>query len=247
MVKYTLMRQRLYIPVTAFSGLQQKSFAPAGTLTITGGQAGTVPIGIASDVNGAALSKTSATDRTGITGFNGTAVPANSLWVSAGSGNPPLTEIGVSGCVALLMSTASHDIRTCFAIPTWWDRRHSIRFRVHWTSEAEAVGDRTIDWRVWYRTVKPGDAILMPTEFLHTPIPTSLAPTGVARALEVTDWGVLNAKAIGDDDVMLVVGVEMDAFNASFVENKYVVGLELEYTPRFSRRSMMAEGQPWTA
>lgn len=64
-------------------------FTPAGTvaaptINITGGAAGTVPIGISSDADGAALSKTAATSRTGITGvqapgFTGTAVAAGSL------------------------------------------------------------------------------------------------------------------------------------------------------------------------
>jgi hypothetical protein len=45
------------------------------TATITGGQSGTVAIGIASDANGAALSKSAANSRTGITGIAHTEVP----------------------------------------------------------------------------------------------------------------------------------------------------------------------------
>lgn len=68
---------------------QVAGFTPAGTvaaptINIAGGEAGTVAIGIASDANGAALSKTAATARTGITGvqapaFTGAAVAAGAL------------------------------------------------------------------------------------------------------------------------------------------------------------------------
>jgi len=68
---------------------QSAGFTPAGTvaaptINIAGGEAGTVAIGIASDANAAALSKTAATSRTGITGvqapaFTGTAVTAAPL------------------------------------------------------------------------------------------------------------------------------------------------------------------------
>lgn len=64
-------------------------FTPAGsnsapTVTITGGEAGTVAVGIASDADAAALSKVAATTRTGITGvqapaFTGTPVAAAAL------------------------------------------------------------------------------------------------------------------------------------------------------------------------
>ena len=46
------------------------------TITITGGVSGTVAIGISSDANGAALSKTAASDRTGITGIQNCAAAA---------------------------------------------------------------------------------------------------------------------------------------------------------------------------
>ena len=56
------------------------------SVTITGGAAGTVAIGISSDANGAALSKTTATNRTGITGVVTTEAPASTnlsggIWV----------------------------------------------------------------------------------------------------------------------------------------------------------------------
>ena len=68
---------------------QGAGFTPAGTvnaplINIAGDTAGTVPIGIASDANGAVLSKTSAGNKTGILGiqapaFTGTAVAAGAL------------------------------------------------------------------------------------------------------------------------------------------------------------------------
>ncbi len=68
-------------------------FTPSGTISaptisITGGTGGTVAIGISSDANAAALSKTAATSRTGITGvqaptFTGNAVAAGIVEVTA--------------------------------------------------------------------------------------------------------------------------------------------------------------------
>lgn len=63
------------------------------TITITGGAAGTQAIGIATDANAAALSKTTATDRTGITGIQNNTVA-------------PLAEVSV----AQLPSAVSSDV-----------------------------------------------------------------------------------------------------------------------------------------
>lgn len=80
--KYDIANEKLLM-------YQSAGFTPAGTnsaptISITGGTAGTVAIGISSDANAAALSKTAATSRTGITGvqapaFTGTAVAAGAL------------------------------------------------------------------------------------------------------------------------------------------------------------------------
>lgn len=85
-VPVTIGSNNIPLPATSFNF--QVSVL---TITIQGGVAGTVAIGISSDANGAALSKTTATNRTGITGVNQTEVAngtnlAGAIWVVTVSG-----------------------------------------------------------------------------------------------------------------------------------------------------------------
>jgi hypothetical protein len=234
--KLALARQRLYIPVTQFSGLE----IAAPTITIAGGEAGTVAIGISSDANAAALSKTAATNRTGITGVQ------PPPYQSAGAGNPVLTEIGTTGVMAGLMAAAGNDFRHFMPIPTDWDRRHPIYPRVHWSSEAAAVGARDITWKFMYKLFAPGSGVIAAPDVVLDTVIAVQAPAGTAKTYERTAAGVLKANKLVAAAVAMAFIVEMDAFNGAFTENKYLLGIEFEYTPRWGNsRAPGPEAGKW--
>ncbi|MBN2131779.1 MAG: hypothetical protein JW741_19925 [Sedimentisphaerales bacterium] len=240
-----LMKQRTFVSVTQFSGLQLA--AHGHTLHFQTGAAANVVTAAANQLRtaGAAFDVQSVVNTSGEGGI--VQVSKDTLLVSPGTGNPELVEVGVTGFMALKMSNGGDDIRHLMAVPSAWDRNHPIRVRVLWSSEAAAVGDRTIDWKVLYRSLTPGDAILAPVAALDTPIPVGSVPTGVTRAFETTGWGVLNGHTIPDDALAIALCFEMDAHHVSFTESKFLLGAEFEYSPRVSRRSMLSEAQPWTA
>lgn len=68
------------------------SISHTHTITIKGGESGTVQIGISSDANNAYLSKTTSTDRTGITGIQNAAASAASE-VANGTNLSSLTDV----------------------------------------------------------------------------------------------------------------------------------------------------------
>lgn len=208
--KLDLMRQRLFIPVTEFSGLQQIAFTPT----------------------------------------TGTPVPVDTLLASAGAGNALLEEIGTTGLMALVMVSAADDIAHTMIVPSDWDRHQPIYVRVIWASEAAAVGDRDITWKFMYAELTPGvTAIAAPTTVLDTVL-VAQAPLGTAKTFERSATaGKINANAIADASLYWSFIVEMDAFDAAFTEDKYLIGVELEYTPKpgaYSAHSQR-EGLAWVA
>lgn len=257
--KIRYRRFRTFIPVTHFSGLQQKAFIPAGssanpTLTIAkaAGTASTSPL-LETDANGARLvNNTIAADRTGITGiiagaFTGTPVAIDTLIQSAGAGNPLIKNINALGLMGLLCASAGDDIRHTMLIPSDLDRAKPVYFRAHWASAAAAVGARTITWKVMYKALVPGTtALAAPSTVLDTPI-AAQAPKGTAYTIERSPAGVLNRGSLlgtNKDALMWSLILEMDAFDAAFVENKYLLGLELEYTPKLSNYSKSGPEAP---
>lgn len=253
-------RARMFIPVTSFTGLQQKAFTPAGssanpTLNVAkaAGIANTSPL-LETDANGVRLvNNTIAADRTGITGiiagaFAGTAVAIDTLLQSAGAGNPLLKQISNFGLMGLLCASAGDDIRHTMLIPADLDREKPVYFRAHWTSLAAAVGARTITWKVMLKTLIPGTtALAAPSTTLDTAI-AAQAPAGTAYTIERSPAGVLNKnKLLGSNANALMWSLicEMDAFDASFVENKYLLGLELEYSPKLSNGRSGPEAPKW--
>ncbi|MEM2125708.1 MAG: hypothetical protein QXQ53_04855 [Candidatus Methanosuratincola sp.] len=65
-----------YVHSTSKLKAMYPSVTHTHTITIKGGESGTVAIGIASDANNSYLSKTSSTDRTGITGIQNASASA---------------------------------------------------------------------------------------------------------------------------------------------------------------------------
>lgn len=225
--KIASVRQRMFIPVNNFTGLEIA--APTMTIGAIGAASTVRQIGIESDLGDEPLvSSDIASDATGVTGVQKPPI------ASAGPGAPELIEIGTLGLMGMLLDSASDAIRHLMLIPSEWNRKHKVDVRIIWSSEAAAVGDRDVTWRFYYRPVAHGSsAMAVPTDFLGF---DAQAPTGTAKALERSATAEeLDLSAYDSSYQYLFIMLVLNAFDAAFTENKYLLGVEFEYTPRYGR------------
>lgn len=221
--KLDFQRQILFIPVTKFLGL-------SGPPTITVDKAAigsNLELGVPSDTDGVALcNDTIADDLLGVIGVQ---PPAG-----AGTSEPEMKEIGTLGLSGLLMHQGNA-IQHFMQIPPNWDRSHPIYFRVVWSSEAAAVGSRSVTWRVSYSLAQGNVNTVLDggNSVLDTAIAAD-TPKGTAKTLQVTENGILNAGSLASAKTHLMLAVLPNPVT-SFSEDKYFLGLEIEYTPRFGR------------
>lgn len=219
------LRKRLYLPVTGFPGYSVD-------ILVTGGQAAgdalqILPTGSDPTVIG----KTTATSRQAVGAVAGT--DRNARLRAIGNANPRLVpvvgaNIDVQG---LLLAAANDGVEFFGMIPYDVDITKPIGLRCWWTSEAAAVATRTITFRIRYGKVGAGAAIPAVTTALDTVI-TAQAPTGTAAALERGNRGVIDANKFVETDFFWGFEILMTAFDAAFTENKYLLGLEVDYVPR---------------
>jgi len=173
--------------------------------------------------------------------LTGTAIAAESIIISAGvnfGGSSVPAEVNSLGMMGVLMVTAADDIRTFLRLPMEVNTNHAINFRVHWTSGSATTAD-TITWKVFADIIAAGGTFAAPTSVLDTAIAQDTV-TG-AWANEWTEWGVLNGgtttTTILENGAVLALIVELDAFAVGLSESKYILGLEIEYTPRITART----------
>jgi hypothetical protein len=226
------VRQTDFLPVTSFSGLDGGSL-----FTLTKGESVATldapkPSADADNFTLNISNLTATVTSTSVVGGR----------VSAGTGRPVLTEIGATGAVGLLMTSALNDVRHFMKIPSHWDRNHKVDVRFIWSSEAAAVGARDITWVFKYAFLTPGTtAIAAPVSALTF---AAQAPTGTAKVLErsptAKEWDLSGQVSTV---MYLHLMAQMSAFNAALSENKYLIGLEFEYTPRLGRFKSQTKGK----
>lgn len=234
--KLSFMRQTEFIPVMDFLGL-------SGPPTITVDKAAiglNLELGVSSDTDGVAVcNNTIANDLLGVTGVQ---PPA-----SCGAGLPVMKEITTLGLSGLLMEEAGDDVRHFMRIPSHWDRNHPIYVRAIWSSLAAAVGDRDITWKFLYALLTANTtALAAPATALDTALVAD-PPVGTSKTLQATADGIINAGTIADANTHISFLMEMDAFDAAFTEDKYLLGVEFDYTPRFGRGQVRREARSWQA
>jgi hypothetical protein len=159
------------------------------------------------------------------------------ILLGGATANSTVTATGASG---LLVATAGDGIGITWRLPGDVDRKWPIGFRVHWTCLAAAVGARTITWAVTYKLfddpIAPGATtgvalIASPGTALDTTIALDI-PFGTAAAYQQSPRGLMNAANMTKNSCFMQLFVTMSAFNAALVENKYGLGLDIDYVPR---------------
>lgn len=152
--------------------------------------------------------------------------------VSAGAGNgaPVQQEISTFGIVACLMDTAGDLLDHNLMLPYDVDLKRDMRFRVHWTSGSATTAD-TIDWKVFYKGLVPNTTTIAAAS---TALTTAVAQDTVvgAYAYQTTAYGLLKGGTLAQNVESLMLQVEMDAFAAGLTEDKFLLGLEIVYSPK---------------
>lgn len=215
-------KPRLFIPAAQFG------FLPAApTITVVGGEAGTVSIGIDSDADDAALSKTAATTRTGITGVQ---APEVQSLVSSGS---RLAEISTSGYLGALMGTNESAIAG-LPIPAIWDRLRPLRWRAFW-STASTTTTQVVSLKCSVARFLDGATLSAPGS---GPTVTDNPDSG-AHSLMVSDWSselsaTWNALTAHPQEFM-GVKIERNVSGDTLSGNFFLIGVELEAYARINR------------
>lgn len=227
--KLAFMRQTEFIPINAFTGLGAEP-----TITTTA-DASITALGLSDAANDAALANAT-TGYTGITGVQ----PGRS-W---GVGNAVLSEISTFGLAGLLMNTASYDVAHLMQIPPHWDRNFPIRVRVVWTSAAASSGAKRVTWKVMTKTLAFGTTVLAAAATVLSTLIVEQTPSGTAYILEATNKGVIDKTTLTATMTHLAFLVELQALT-SFADDKWLIGVEFEYTPRFGRGRNQREARSW--
>lgn len=162
---------------------------------------------------------------TGIIGAAGVSVGTH-------TGAPVQQEISTFGMASILLDTAGDMLVTDGMIPADLDPAKNIKVRAVWTSGSTDTAD-TVTWLVTYKAFVPNvTALATPATALDTVIAAQDVPVATAYALCKTAWGIINGGTISDQAENWAWNVEMDAFDAGLAEDKFLLGLEIAYTPR---------------
>jgi hypothetical protein len=130
------------------------------------------------------------------------------------------------------MGAAGDTVVTDLAIPYDLDPQKDTYFRVVWTSGSADTAD-TITWSVTYLAMKPNDTQMgVPSNALDVTIAAQSVPSATVYTFGKTKWGVLRANTLNEAAEHWVLGVTLSAFAAGLTEAKFLLGLEIAYTPR---------------
>jgi hypothetical protein len=151
-------------------------------------------------------------------------------WESAGTGSPGTAQIGTSGLNGIVINSANGEASHLMNLPFDFDVSKPMYLRVFWTSGSSDT-NQNITWLVRYRPIQvDSTALAAATTSLDTPIPVDNVIG--ANVLQATDWGKINAGAVDPKHEAIVWRVTLSAFSAGLTQSKYLVGLELRYTPK---------------
>lgn len=238
----SLMKQFDFIPVNQFSGL-----VPYFEVQSSGAIGSNMEIGLSANADTATVEGGS-----GITALRTLQATAPNVIGSAGAFTagaiPKLVEIGTTGLIGLQMLTAGDDVRHVMRVPSHWDRHHDIKARVIWATESVTTTDG-LTWKILYGELTPNSsAVAAPATALDTVIAEQLVSVAVAKTMYRTAAGIIVAKSIADAALYLSFLVEADAQTGNpLSDGVYLLGVEFEYTPKLSRKSMHRGAREWTA
>lgn len=152
---------------------------------------------------------------------------APNIITSAQSSSPIHQEISTTGIVGLRMNTAGGTIRRLWYPEYKLDYSKDIKFRIHWTSGSSDVAD-TINWVLLYNALSGDETAALGTVLTELNIPIPQDNVTVAFAVQQTGWGLINPNVLPYGGYFQFE-VSLDAFAAGLTEDKFFLGLEIEY------------------
>lgn len=156
---------------------------------------------------------------------------------SVDAGAVVLQEISTFGYGAPLLDTAGDLVAHCMNVPYDMDPDAELGFTVVWTSGSATSAD-TIDWKVVCDFKAVDAAIIAPTTVLSTAIAQDTVGATTAYLAKRTSRGILNAGFLTRAQVaagaVMMFSVEMDAFAAGLSEDKFLLGIEIDYKLRMT-------------
>lgn len=160
---------------------------------------------------------------TGLIGAAGVSIGAN-------TGALVTKEISTFGMVAPLPDTDGDVLDHLLGLPYDMDLTRDIRFRVHWTSGSADTAD-TIDWKVFYLGIVPDSTTIAAATNALTTVIAQDTVVG-AYKYQVTSYGLLKGGTLAYNTEALALQVEMDTFAVGLSEDKFLLGLEIVYSPK---------------
>ena len=165
-----------------------------------------------------------------------TSFAAGATLAGVHTGAPITKEISTFGVNGILMDTAADEVNTYMPLPYDIDLSKRIYARVHWTSGSTDTAD-TITFKVWYKPLILNTTAIAAVgntggTALDVVVAQDTVPVATAYAWCVTSEGYLDAGKLADNIEGLIWSVELDAFAGGLSEDKFLLGLELRYTPR---------------
>ena len=157
-------------------------------------------------------------------------IGAAGVSVGSSTGACVTQEISTFGLVAPMLDTAGDLLDHNLFVPPDIDIKKDIKFRVHWTSGSATTAD-TIDWKVFIGAMVPNTTTIAAAA---TALTTVVAQDTVAGAYiwQATAYGVLVGGTLAQNVEALTLQVELDAFAAGLTEDKFLLGLEIVYSPK---------------
>lgn len=152
---------------------------------------------------------------------------------SVDDGAPVGGEVNSLGFTGVLMDTAGDSISHCMRVPRTWDLSKKLGFRAYWTSGSVTAAD-TVTWAVTYKTVAEDAALEAASVALSTVVAEDTVGGAIAYALKITSRGVLNGGSIASAAKFLVLNAEMNAFAVGLTEDKFLLGIEIDFMPRLT-------------
>jgi hypothetical protein len=139
-------------------------------------------------------------------------------------------EISTFGLVAPLFEADGDVLDHVMQLPYDMDLNKDIRFRIHWTSGSATTAD-TMNWKVFYLPLVPNSTTIAAATSALT---TAIAQDTVVGAYtyQTTEYGLLAGGTISALAEAVTLQVELDTFAVGLTEDKFLLGLEIVYSPK---------------
>lgn len=161
----------------------------------------------------------------------------------ADEGAPVLEELGSTGIVGMNCAAEGDQVSHFMPVPRDMDVSQPVYFRTHYSIEpGEAcAGTDVVTWEVKYSLISEDGTIVNAAAGLDTAVVYDTYTATTAEAWTLSPWGKLNTST--SEAYALSLSVEMDAetgISDLTTTGIYLMGLELEYTPRRTAINGMA-------